>query len=287
MPNQNSKSSRLSVILLATAVAFSLLGDQAFYSILPVYFQELGLLPFQVGILLSANRWIRLITNHLAERLIQRYQLTRLLLFVFLLGVLLTIAYGTLPFFLVLLGARILWGFCWSILRQAGIRVSLQSSSTKNRGQLVGLFNGIYRIGAMAGSFLGAVSFDLFGYTATFLGFGCFSMLGIPLTWSIREHLPAIKPETQEDQQPFQLRHHHQLFTYGFIIGLVGTGLVMSTLGFILKHRLGSSISINGLIIGIASLNGFMLASQHIANIIRRTHPGLSGRLVRPPPHCF
>ncbi|MFC1886501.1 hypothetical protein ACFLZM_05540 [Thermodesulfobacteriota bacterium] len=45
-----------SVILVAGAVAFSLLGDQALYAILPIHFKTLGLFPYQVGILLSVNR---------------------------------------------------------------------------------------------------------------------------------------------------------------------------------------------------------------------------------------
>ena len=54
------------VLFVALAVAVSLLGDQALYAILPTYYTELGLLPYQVGLLLSANRWIRLLTNQLA-----------------------------------------------------------------------------------------------------------------------------------------------------------------------------------------------------------------------------
>ena len=45
--------SRRPVVLVGTATAFSLLGDQALYSVLPTYYAELGLLPIQVGILLA------------------------------------------------------------------------------------------------------------------------------------------------------------------------------------------------------------------------------------------
>jgi hypothetical protein len=51
------------VILVALATAFSLLGDQLLYSVLPSHYTALGLLPYQVGLLLSANRWIRLLTK--------------------------------------------------------------------------------------------------------------------------------------------------------------------------------------------------------------------------------
>ena len=50
-----------------------MLGDQALYAVLPTCFADLGLAPYQVGVLLSINRWVRLLTNHLAERLTLRY----------------------------------------------------------------------------------------------------------------------------------------------------------------------------------------------------------------------
>ena len=54
------------VIATAACVSASLLGDGAFYVVLPVVFKSHGLSPMQVGLLLSANRWTRLLINSLA-----------------------------------------------------------------------------------------------------------------------------------------------------------------------------------------------------------------------------
>ena len=70
--SMNAPSKKVALVGIATA--FSLLGDQVLYSVLPVYFDELGLMPIQVGLILSANRWIRLITNHFAHRMVQRFR---------------------------------------------------------------------------------------------------------------------------------------------------------------------------------------------------------------------
>ena len=83
------------VVLVALATAFSLLGDQTLYSVLPTCYTELGLMPYQVGLILSVNRWIRLLTNHLAERLCRRYSLTLLLMLSLTLGAATTVVYGT------------------------------------------------------------------------------------------------------------------------------------------------------------------------------------------------
>jgi hypothetical protein len=55
------------VVLVSGATAFSLLGDQVLYAVLPVLYQDLGLTAVQAGILLSANQWIHLFTSELAH----------------------------------------------------------------------------------------------------------------------------------------------------------------------------------------------------------------------------
>ena len=82
-----------SVVFIAAATAFSLLGDQVLYAVLPVYYADLGLTPIQVGILLSANRWIRLLTNELAHRLGRGPAQRAIFLGAFALGALTTAAY--------------------------------------------------------------------------------------------------------------------------------------------------------------------------------------------------
>ena len=87
------------VVFIGIATAFSLLGDQVLYSVLPVYFEELGLAPIEVGLILSVNRWIRLITNHLAHRMAERFRSDLLFACALLLGSLTTVSYThlTLP----------------------------------------------------------------------------------------------------------------------------------------------------------------------------------------------
>lgn len=106
---------------IAAATALSLLGDAVMYSVLPSYYGQIGLSPLQVGILLSINRWGRLTSNHLAERCYRGTSVKVWLVSAYLLGSLLTATYGLFKAFSVLLVARILWGVCFSFIRQAGI----------------------------------------------------------------------------------------------------------------------------------------------------------------------
>ena len=85
---------RRNVVLAGGATAFSLLGDQALYAVLPTYYEALGFLPIQVGILLAANRFIRIFTNHWAERLCHRIPPSQLLCWALSIGALLSICYA-------------------------------------------------------------------------------------------------------------------------------------------------------------------------------------------------
>jgi predicted MFS family arabinose efflux permease len=253
-----------SVILVASAVAFSLLGDQALYAILPIHFKALGLFPIQVGIILSANRWIRMITNHLAERVTARVDTKWVMPLVLLVSALICVVYGSGYPFPAILGARLLWGLCWSFLRQIGIMTSVNSTVTSGAGKAVGYYTGISRIGSIAGCFIGALLFDIIGYRSTFMIFGILTLLGIPLGYASQKSISILKTETKPKPAIGKNGNTGLLVFFGFVVGCAGPGLVMSTLGFILKDQFGGSISTGTVMIGIATINGILLASRHI-----------------------
>ena len=167
-------------VFTATATALSLLGDQALYALLPLYFQEIGLLLIQVGILLSANRWVRLLTNHLAERLAERFPVNLMLVLSLTLGALLSLAYAYFSSFLVLLVARCLWGLCWSFIRHISVMGVASSTKSQNLGQMMGYYNGISHIGSVIGIVLGGILFDLIGFSSTLAMFCLFSLFSVP-----------------------------------------------------------------------------------------------------------
>jgi hypothetical protein len=97
------------VVAISAATAFSLLGDQMLYAVLPAYFEQLGLTAIEVGILLSANRWIRLLTNQVAHASSPRLPPRLLLACAFSLGAVTTLGYAATASFTVLVSARLAW----------------------------------------------------------------------------------------------------------------------------------------------------------------------------------
>ena len=249
-------------VFTATATALSLLGDQALYALLPLYFQEIGLLPIQVGILLSVNRWVRLLTNHLAEQLVEKFPVKLMLVYSLVLGGLTSLAYAYFSSFLVLLVARCLWGLCWSFIRHISVMGVASSTESQNLGQMMGYYNGISHIGSVIGIVLGGILFDLIGFSSTLALFCLFSLFSVP--FAVKSSLQTNRSicVAQITNQP-SLRNF-ALHCCGFCIGNVGPGLIMSTLGFILLSRYGTEVNLMGFVMGIATINGLLLGSRWI-----------------------
>jgi len=172
------------VLTIGAATAFSLLGDQVLYAVLPVYYESLGISALQVGVLLSANRWIRLITNDWAHRLGQRRGQKWLFLLAFVLGVLTTAAYALYTTFSVLLVMRLAWGLAWSFIRHLGVQAILLDVPGERAGRTMGLYNGISRAGSVAGLLGGALLVDIFGFVNGILCLAIISLVSLPLAWS-------------------------------------------------------------------------------------------------------
>lgn len=264
------------VVLVSSATAFSLLGDQALYSILPIYFTHLDLLPFEVGILLSANRWIRLVTNHVAHVLAERLAPAPLFVGAFALGATVTFAYALYPTFAWLLAARILWGLSWSFIRHIGVLTLLQDVPGTRTAQTMGYYNGISRTGSIAGLFGGALLFDLLGYTDTFWILGVLGLASVGLSWTAAP--PALRAREHgaaEDDDP--LWRHVGLLWLGFTLGGVGPGLVISTLGLLLNTRLEGVLAIGGFTLGAATLTGAVLATRFLLDTLAAPWLGALG----------
>src|ERR1051326_9314182 len=69
----STKDIPVGMALPGLVLAIALIGDALIYVVLPLYHQEFGVSLAMVGVLLSLNRWIRLLANsavaHLGERI--------------------------------------------------------------------------------------------------------------------------------------------------------------------------------------------------------------------------
>ncbi len=246
------------VVFVGIATALSLLGDQVLYSVLPVYFDELGLAPIEVGLILSVNRWIRLITNHFAYRMAERFRSDLLFAVALLLGSLTTAMYFFTSLFTVLFVARLLWGLAWSFIRHVGVLDVMQGVPAEVSGRTMGVYNGISRLGSVTGLFGGALLVDLVGFSTAVLAIACISAVAIPVGMKAKlSDRPLPREQLEASWGTPGVRMYAVI---GFALGAVGPGLVTATLGAVLLDRLGAT----AFAVSAATLTGAVLAARYV-----------------------
>ena len=246
------------VVFVGIATALSLLGDQVLYSVLPVYFDELGLAPIEVGLILSVNRWIRLITNHFAYRMAERFRSDLLFAVALLLGSFTTAMYFFTSLFSVLFVARLLWGLAWSFIRHVGVLDVMQGVPAEVSGRTMGVYNGISRLGSVTGLFGGALLVDLVGFSTAILTIACISVVAIPVGMKAKlSDRPLPREQLGASWGTPGVRMYAVI---GFALGAVGPGLVTATLGAVLLDRLGAT----AFALSAATLTGAVLAARYV-----------------------
>ena len=293
--------------MVTAIVAAVVMGDSMIYNVLPSNVNTFGVSVAMVGVLLSANRWVRLASNPLSAWLIHRYGASRPLLVSIIIAIGTTVVLGLGKGLPLLLAARILWGVCFSILRLTGFLIVLEENHDGSRGRLMGTFSGGMRVGSLVGVLLGGVLFDVLGRASAFLIIASLGLLGVPAFLGLirkSEHggaadglitnaqaktrlLPAgfrqgawdllISPVPE-----LEAKHRYSLLVANFTLFslyLVMSGILVATLGFYLRDRLGEEATVAGLVLGIATVNGLLLATRWFADVASPLWGHLGDRL--------
>lgn len=285
------RRSRSTLVVVATglAVALSLFGDMAMYVILPAQNTALGFSAIQVGLLLSANRWIRLVTNQIAQRLIRRSG-TRIAFPIALgIGSLIAAGYAIAPSFAALLLLRMAWGACWSIIRHTGVMTSNSAAGPDSRGRSMGIYLALVNIGFVTGTFVAGWLYDWGGFQRAFIMAAALSLAALPAAFVAQMRRGTISPSARTVENPEEtgvpgimngrtkpvIRNltgggtiGFTLSARGFIVSFVGSGLIMSTLGFMLRERYGGAVDVGSVSIGVTALTGMLLSIRSIINLI-------------------
>ena len=175
------------VVLTSIILAISVMGDSMIYGVLPSNLDEFGLTAgLGAGLILSANRWIRLASNTWAAKIYNRFGLKKPFYLSVVLAITSTAAYGLFQGFWPLLIARIAWGICFSIQLVSLYMVVLREDE-QYRGRLMGLYNAIFRFGSLIAVLVGGILVDLIGVRIAFLIIAFVMMLCFSIIPLLRE----------------------------------------------------------------------------------------------------
>ena len=281
----NEKPNKL-LLHVALVIALGIMGDSLMYSLLPLEAENLGIPLSLVGLLLSANRIIRLLSNTWAGLAFERWGARIPFLVAAVLAFVTTALYGMGWGFIAFLIARSGWGIAWSAFRQGGYQ-AVWAAPEKVKGRLMGLLWGIVRLGSAFSVVLGGFLYDRYNYSQAVAVIAAGTALSIPaallLRWPRKQQVQPIEHSSPLEnwKTAFQTAPRRWILAVGFMDTLF-EGVLGATLSLYLSSRLGSSIE--DFTLGIGTLAGMLLALRYLANIIFSPLLGaLSDRLGQPP----
>ena len=227
---------------------------------------------FQVGILLSANRLVRLFTNPASSYIVARFGVYQPFQWSLLASLSVLVAYAFTSSFTLLLLARLTWGACWSTLRLVSQWIASDQSDETNVGFNLASNASLIRIGSIGGALFGGILSDFIGYKLTFSIFGALTILSW-LVWRnassyrnkpIGEHL---KGERHNFLALLKNLDILLLGMSGLAIGLVINGLMSASLGHFIRSSFGTDFSLLFISFTVTAYTGIMLGFRSFSEV--------------------
>lgn len=267
------------ILVVSIATGAAILGDSLLYAVLPVIWEDLGLTAGMVGVILSINRFVRMVTNPIAGWVAGRVGARLPFMIAVIVAAASTLLYGVGLGVAAFLLARCLWGLCWSFLRLGGHLAAIEFGVDGRRGYYLGFFSGITRAGSLLAVVSGGFLTDLISFEVTIYLFAGISLLAG--FWTLREWRRApvfIPPEKRDGEQdhvespPPRAKAWWMaigtLYSLTFLHGLAISGLVTATLGYLVADRYADGVDLVLVTVGAASFTGLLLGSRFLADAL-------------------
>lgn len=267
---------------LGLGTALSLMGDATLYTVLPTHTADAGITIAAVGIILSANRLIRLFLNGPIGILYDRSSRRRLFIPAIFIGALSTAIYAAWSGFWPLLIGRLLWGLAWVGIWVGGSTIILDVTTDTNRGRWTGYYQTWFFLGLAIGAFTGGLLTDQLGYsTAMWIGAFVTVLGGLIALFLLPETRPQkiVLQSQNKGNSSSSFRPNREMIGVVTLQGInrfVTAGILAATLALVVQDQLNSS----NLLIGVATLTGILLATRTILSMFAAPMAGtLSDRL--------
>jgi MFS family permease len=299
------------LVVVVIPLALVIMGDSLMYIVLPTKFAEFGIGPtlglsagFWVGLALSANRFVRLISNTFAARVYERAGLRAPFISAVLLGTLTTLAYSASTGIALLLFSRLLWGVAYSFMRLASQIVAFRFGSDRDRGKYLGFYNMGQRAGSIIAVTGGAVMASSIGSQTTFAVLAGVGGIGVAVAlMAPRIDVPSLIGHRVETSKmsvlsrvsPVNLMAPHflgrnvaryiaSLSLMRFSIAFAANGLAIATVSPYLAELLADGRTVFGASIAGVTRGGLLVGTRWFGDLALSIPSGaVSDRLGRMP----
>ena len=167
----------------SSILSLSLVGDALIYAVLPVHAETFGISLVWVGVLLSANRFVRVFAYGRIAMFGQRYGLRRLCIVALLAAIVSTALYGLATGAAALLFARILWGLAFAALLLVTLGYAVHDRARV--GSRLGWSRAIQHVGPILALVAGAWLTGFLGPRTVFVWLALLTATAIPLALSL------------------------------------------------------------------------------------------------------
>jgi len=237
----------------AAALATTLPGDVVLYLLLPMFAPQFGVSVAEAGVLLAANRLVRIVGYGWVARFYARRGDRPTDLLAVAAAAISTLGYATLSGFWLLLPLRLLWGLSFAALNLSTQAMATADATGASRRS--GRSRAIIAIGPMLALPLGAVLAQSFGPRAIF-----FVLAAVALTGFLAaRHLPADPHPVP--QTPRRLKLPTSLDVWSFLEGFTLDGLFIIGLAYLGKDLLpGGAVLAAGLLMALRYFSEILLS---------------------------
>lgn len=218
------------IIGSSAIMSLALLGDALLYAVLPAYAEAFGLTLPWVGVMLSANRFVRVFAYGLLARVTRTVGLRRMCIGAALAATLSTALYGVSQGPAPLLAARVLWGLTYGALVLATL--SYATTVRRSVGLRVGVGQAIQRLGPILALLCGAWLVGQVGPRAVFLWLAVPTALAVILAFT----LPADAPVAAKRGPPVKFTRPAPIDLLFFLQGYGVDGLFALSVALILAR---------------------------------------------------
>jgi MFS transporter, DHA1 family, inner membrane transport protein len=248
-------------VLASIVLALALLGDSLLYAVLPLHASTFGISLAWTGVLLSANRIVRLFAYPFLPR-IAGTGLRRFTVIAAAVGAASTLTFaigsGAWP----LLASRIGWGVAFGCLSLSTLAYATATGAAA--GKRVGLSYSLRELGPLLSLTAGTAAVAMFGVRSALAALGIASLAGIWIATFLPDPVLADEPRpTNAVRKPWKAEG------LSLFAGFVTDGIFPTTAGLLLAGSGGASAVVGaGLMLGFKRIAAVVLgpAGGHAAD---------------------
>lgn len=232
-------------------LGLTLPGDTVLYLLLPLHAAVFGVTLGEAGVLLAANRLVRILGYGWVARFYERQGPRLSCLFAALGASAAAFGYALLPGLWTLLAARLLWGLSFAAMNIA--TQALATAEASGAARRSGVSRAIISAGPMIGLLVGAVLAEWLGAPAVFLVLGAVSLLALPFAWRLPDGEGARLGGGPRLALPARLD------VWSFVQGMTLDGLFILGLSFLAAAAMPQ---------GAALAAGTALAARYLSEVL-------------------